>query len=102
MPPRRTLAPARLRWGPGWSEIHATTGDIRMPTLRNLFALSCLCAATGLALAQSAPKKAAPEKAPAAAEKGRDWSRIDTNKDGLISPEEMEKYLADNPGPLRK
>ena len=33
----------------------------------------------------------------------RQWQRrIDTNKDGLISPEEMEKFLADNPGPLKK
>lgn len=24
----------------------------------------------------------------------RDWSKIDTNKDGLVSPEEMEKFLA--------
>ena len=24
----------------------------------------------------------------------RDWSKIDTNKDNLISPEEMEKFLA--------
>ena len=32
----------------------------------------------------------------------RDWSQVDTNKDGLVSPEEMEKYLAANPGPLRK
>lgn len=38
----------------------------------------------------------------AGAERGRDWSRIDTNRDHAISPEEMEKYLADNPGPLKK
>ncbi|EHR69443.1 hypothetical protein BurJ1DRAFT_0561 [Burkholderiales bacterium JOSHI_001] len=30
----------------------------------------------------------------------RDWSKIDLNKDNLISPEEMEKWLAENPGPL--
>ena len=33
---------------------------------------------------------------------GRDWSAIDTNKDGLISPEEMEAWLKANPGPLKK
>ncbi len=32
----------------------------------------------------------------------RDWSQVDTNRDGLVSPEEMEKYLAANPGPLKK
>jgi hypothetical protein len=36
------------------------------------------------------------------AETGRDWSRIDTDKDGHVSPAEMEKFLAENPGPLRK
>jgi len=32
----------------------------------------------------------------------RNWSQIDTNHDNLISPEEMEKWLAANPGPLKK
>ncbi|MBA4286492.1 MAG: hypothetical protein C0434_13285 [Xanthomonadaceae bacterium] len=32
---------------------------------------------------------------------GRDWSKIDTNKDGFISPEEMEKWLKANPGPQK-
>jgi hypothetical protein len=31
-----------------------------------------------------------------------DWAQIDTNKDHLIEPAEMEKFLADNPGPLKK
>jgi hypothetical protein len=31
----------------------------------------------------------------------RDWSQVDTNKDNLISPEEMEAYLKANPGPLK-
>jgi len=34
--------------------------------------------------------------------KGRDWTKIDTNKDGYIQPEEMEKWLAANPGPAKK
>jgi len=37
-----------------------------------------------------------------ASEKGRDWTKIDTNKDGYIQPEEMEKWLAANPGPAKK
>lgn len=53
-----------------------------------------------------AGKPAAPPAAQVAAgtpaEAGRDWSRIDTNRDGHVSPEEMEKYLAANPGPLKK
>lgn len=32
---------------------------------------------------------------------GRDWTKIDTNKDGHISPEEMETWLKANPGPQR-
>jgi len=64
-----------------------------------------LLAGSASAFAADAPKKppAAPKEAAAkSAESGRDWTRIDTNKDGLISPEEMEKFLADNPGPLKK
>lgn len=51
------------------------------------------------------PQQAASTKQAAASPAAgatRDWSRIDTNKDGHVSPEEMEKYLAENPGPLRK
>jgi hypothetical protein len=36
------------------------------------------------------------------AEKGRDWTQIDTNKDGYIQPEEMERWLAANPYPGKK
>lgn len=55
----------------------------------------------------NAPQQAAATKPTAASpatntSATRDWSRIDTNKDGHVSPEEMEKYLAENPGPLRK
>lgn len=45
-----------------------------------------------------APAKASP---PAAQEQGRNWAAIDTNKDGLISPEEMETWLKANPGPAK-
>jgi hypothetical protein len=48
-----------------------------------------------------ADKAAAARSAPATPDgPGRDWSKIDLNKDNLISPEEMEKWLAENPGPL--
>lgn len=67
-----------------------------MLTLRS-FAAFALVTATGLAFAQT-PKPADAK----ASEKGRDWSQIDTNKDGHVSPEEMEKWLAANPGPLKK
>lgn len=73
-----------------------------MMKIRLLLPITLLAASAG-ALAADAPKKAAPATAAAKpAESGRDWTRIDTNKDGLISPEEMEKFLADNPGPLKK
>jgi len=65
-----------------------------------------LLAASAGAFAADAPKKPAPAATKAVpakpTESGRDWARIDTNKDGLVSPEEMEKFLADNPGPLKK
>jgi len=32
----------------------------------------------------------------------RDWKAVDANGDHLVSPEEMEKYLQANPGPLKK
>jgi hypothetical protein len=54
--------------------------------------------------AAAATKQAKPVAMAAAADKGsevRDWAKIDTNKDNLISPEEMEAYLKANPGPLR-
>ncbi|HSN32271.1 MAG TPA: hypothetical protein VLU41_06270 [Ideonella sp.] len=31
-----------------------------------------------------------------------DWALIDTNKDHLIEPAEMESFLASHPGPLKK
>lgn len=49
----------------------------------------------------SKPQTGAQPAATTTAPQGRDWTRIDTNKDGHISPEEMEKYLAENPGPQR-
>lgn len=91
-----------------------------MITIRHLMPLAlALAAGTALATtpaptkdaAKDAPAAAATQKAvkpvaatgkaPAAAERGRDWSQIDTNKDSLISPDEMEKWLAANPGPQK-
>ena len=55
---------------------------------------------------QHDPKAAAANKAGTAAaaaatpattgDEVRDWARIDSNKDNLISPDEMEKYLTDS------
>jgi hypothetical protein len=32
----------------------------------------------------------------------RDWAAVDTNKDNLVSPDEMEAYLKANAGPAKK
>ncbi len=50
--------------------------------------------ATPKAETKPAPKPAA--KAPAKPVVGRDWTKIDTNKDHYISPEEMEVWLKAN------
>jgi hypothetical protein len=69
---------------------------------RTLAPLSLVLAA-GAAFATTKPADKPQQAAkPTAAEmQTRDWAKIDLNKDHLISPEEMEKYLAENPGPLR-
>ena len=76
-----------------------------MKTLRQLAPIGlALLACTAWAAnhgAKPAATKPAAAKPAAAAEQGRDWNRIDTNRDGLVSPEEMEAFLRDNPGPLR-
>lgn len=75
-----------------------------MPTVnRCAFALVCALAAP-LALAQATDPKAKTDKKaeakPAAKPVvGRDWTKIDTNKDGYISPDEMEVWLKANSGP---
>jgi hypothetical protein len=69
--------------------------------LRTLAPLSLVLAA-GAAFATTKPADKPQTAKPTAAEmQTRDWAKIDLNKDNLISPEEMEKYLAENPGPLR-
>jgi len=60
-------------------------------------ALALAVVASG-ASAADAPKSDAPKSE---AVKGRDWTKIDTNKDGYIQPEEMEKWLSENPGPQK-
>lgn len=34
------------------------------------------------------------------ADQGRDWSQVDSNGDHSVSPEELSRWLAKNPGPL--
>jgi hypothetical protein len=82
------------------------TKESTMSTLRHLsLALACAVAAGTAAAADdkkaTGAKPAAQRAMPADEGPGRDWSRIDTNKDGLISPEEMEAWLQANPGPLK-
>jgi hypothetical protein len=79
-------------------------------SLRVLAALPlALTLVAGVAVAnQSTAAKPATEakKPAAAAEKApapvtRNWAKADLNGDHYISPEEMQKYLDENPGPLR-
>lgn len=72
-----------------------------IPTLALAAALSLY---GGAAFAQDKPvaKPAAkPVATKAAPVVGRDWTKIDTNKDNYISPEEMEVWLKAN-GPDSK
>lgn len=71
-----------------------------------LIVLTIAAAATCATLAAEPKKPAAKPAAKSAslattgaAEKVRDWRAIDTNKDNLISPEEMEAWLKANQGP---
>lgn len=82
-----------------------------MMTLRMFAALPlALTLAAGSALAnQAAPaakpaaeaKKPAPTTDRSTAPATRNWAKADLNGDHYISPEEMQKYLDENPGPLR-
>jgi len=54
--------------------------------------------ALGAVRAADAPKGAAPQSG----EKGCEWTQIDTNKDGYIQPEEMEKWLQAKPASGKK
>lgn len=76
-----------------------------MHLMRHTACCLALALAAGTAFAQDAKPKPAPKPAdkpaPASADKGRDWTQIDTNKDGLVSPEEMEAWLKANPGPAK-
>ena len=64
--------------------------------IKQIALIVALALATGTALADKHHKPTG------YTEQGRNWSQIDTNHDNLISPEEMEKWLAANPGPLKK
>lgn len=81
-----------------------------MPRPLRSLALALACTAVApLALAQAADPKAKPAdksakpdaKAKPAPVVGRDWTQIDTNKDGYVSPDEMEVWLKANPGPAK-
>ena len=63
-----------------------------------LAASSLMVAGGAIAAAPKAetPKAEASKSAPTT----RDWSQVDTDRDGHVSPEEMERYLKANPGPL--
>jgi hypothetical protein len=70
--------------------------------------LALTLAAGGALATQGAPAKPAGEtkKVTATSERAtppatRNWAKADQNGDHYISPEEMQKYLEDNPGPLR-
>jgi hypothetical protein len=79
--------------------VHVTSsqlsGELVMKStlFRSMLAGLCLAATAGTVSAQTT------NPPPTG---GRDWTKIDTNKDGHVSPEEMEKWLKDNPGPLKK
>jgi hypothetical protein len=89
---------------------HAIVEDSRMKkTSLALASLAGLClAGTASAASASHAKAQAATHHPSAAASSTpaegvwNWALIDTNKDNLIEPAEMEKFLADNPGPLKK
>lgn len=77
-----------------------------MSLLRTLIIAIGPMLGTSVALAQNAPaakpeSKATQAKSAAQPTGGRDWTQIDTNKDGYVSPEEMEVWLKANPGPAK-
>jgi hypothetical protein len=77
-----------------------------MSLLRTLIIALGPMLGASVALAQNAPPakpdaKAAEAKPAAPPTGGRDWTQIDTNKDGYVSPEEMEVWLKANPGPAK-
>jgi hypothetical protein len=77
--------------------------DVPMKNSLWLASLTALCASTAWANQPAQPAQAATHKAEAkSAQSVWDWSAIDSNKDHLIEPAEMEKFLADHPGPLKK
>jgi len=56
---------------------------------------------SGKQMAQAAQHKGGMASARNTAAATRDWAKVDTNHDHLISPVEMEAYLKMNPGPLK-
>jgi hypothetical protein len=75
-----------------------------MKTSLWLASLAALCTSTAWANQPTPRAHAAVHKAEAntAPRQVWDWAAIDSNKDHLIEPAEMEKFLAEHPGPLKK
>ena len=65
---------------------------------KTVMVAAVVLSALGAVQAADAPKGDAPKST----EKGRDWTQVDTNKDGYIQPEEMEKWLQANPASGKK
>ncbi len=80
--------------GCAYASFSTVTRSIKMT--KQIALMVALALASTMALAAKQHKPTGPT------EQGRNWSQIDTNHDNLISPEEMEKWLAANPGPLKK
>lgn len=77
----------------------------RLPTFAAALAAAALAACSSIPLdgdTTGSPAATSATTAAAAADgPGRDWSAIDTDRDNLVSPAEMERWLAANPGPQR-
>ena len=71
------------------------------PRLLSLFASLGLAAAACAAPGHTTPTTSSHQSATPTGEVWN-WAQIDTNQDHLIEPAEMEKFLAEHPGPLKK
>lgn len=66
-------------------------------------ALLAGCGTKGGSSTASAPAPAAQSAAISMPDgPGRDWTKVDTTRDGYVSPAEMEAWLKANPGPAKK
>lgn len=60
----------------------------------SIVAASILAVAATASIAGTPGKKASDSAVTTTPTAVRDWSKVDTNRDNLVSPEEMEKFLA--------